>query len=138
MCGAFTWRGLFRLPGGNAQRSTASASRCHYRRLLELARNVVIADTQIRGREAMEKLPEGHAIGFFDDQRLVHVMLSVGNSRAAGNKNDCIGIGEPIGWEALNLNHLTWNEDGCVTAPGLHQAERSLVVRSRLLGDAAT
>ncbi|MFS2105611.1 hypothetical protein [Ralstonia sp. Ralssp135] len=96
------------------------------------------ADAQVHGREAIAALPEGHAIGFFDDQRLVHVMLGVGNGRAAGNKNDCVGIGAPIGWEALNLNHLAWNADGCVTAPGLHQATRSLVVRSRLLGSATT
>ena len=96
------------------------------------------ADAQVHGREAIAALPEGHAIGFFDDQRLVHVMLGVGNGRAAGNKNDCVGIGAPIGWETLNLNHLAWNADGCVTAPGLHQATRSLVVRSRLLGSATT
>lgn len=92
------------------------------------------ADAHIRGRAEVEALPEGHAVGFFDGPRLVHVMLSLGNGAAAGNKNDCIGIGAPVGWETLNLNHLNWNENGCVTAPGLHQAERSLVVRSRLLG----
>lgn len=94
------------------------------------------ADGLIHGREAMAVLPEGHAVGFFDGDRLVHVMMSIGAGHAAGNKNDCIGMGHPAGWETLDLNRLKWNQDGSITAPGLLRAERTLMLRSRLLGGA--
>jgi hypothetical protein len=66
----------------------------------------------------MAALPVGHAIGFFDGERLVHMMLGVGDGQAAGNKNDCIGMGHPAGWEVLDLRSLRWNQDGSITAAG--------------------
>jgi hypothetical protein len=39
----------------------------------------------------------------------VHCMLSLGQGYAAGNKNNCIGMGNPGGWEVLNLNGLRWD-----------------------------
>lgn len=52
-------------------------------------------------------IPKNNVIGFFNaDNRLIHVMLSLGSGLAAGNKNSCIGIGNPVGWEILNLNNL--------------------------------
>lgn len=98
---------------------------------------VSVADGEIRGRDAMEALPAAHAVGFFDGNRLVHLMISLGHGHAAGNKNDCIGMGHSAGWEALDLKRLKWNMDGGITAPGLLRPERTLVVRSRLLGSAA-
>lgn len=58
--------------------------------------------------DALRAIPEGATIGFFDGSTLVHVMLSLGNGHAAGNKNGCIGMGSPIGWEALDLS-AGWN-----------------------------
>lgn len=98
---------------------------------------VSVTDGEIRGQEAMATLPGAHAVGFFDGNRLVHVMMSLGEGHAAGNKNDCIGIGHPVGWEALDLKRLMWNQDGSIMAPGLLRPERTLVLRSRLLGEAA-
>lgn len=91
------------------------------------------SDRRIDGPEALIHLPTGHAIGFFDNERLIHVMLGTGGGHAAGNKNNCIGIGNSVGWESLNLRNLRWNQNGNVLAPGLLSPERELVVRSRAL-----
>lgn len=93
------------------------------------------SDPRVAGAEALSAVPEGHALGFFDGARLVHLMMSTGAGHAAGNKNDCIGLGHPAGWEVLDLNRLRWDGDGNVTAPGLLQPERTLVLRSRPLGE---
>ncbi len=55
-------------------------------------------------------IPGGHIIGFFQDDDLKHAMISTGNGYAAGNKNDCMGIGNPVGWEELELPAV--NENG--------------------------
>lgn len=48
-------------------------------------------------------IPAGAIIGFFDGGNIIHAMISLGSGRAAGNKNACIGIGGPVGWEELAL-----------------------------------
>ncbi|HQX91838.1 MAG TPA: hypothetical protein PL007_00025 [Thermomonas sp.] len=58
-------------------------------------------------------VPQGASIGFFRDGTLMHFMICVGAGMAAGNKNACIGIGSPVGWEILQLaKDLQWNSDG--------------------------
>lgn len=93
-------------------------------------------DDRIANSAAMARLPAGHAVGFFDDGRLAHVMLSVGDGHACGNKNSCIGVGEMVGWESHDLKALQWNAAGGITAPGLGRGglTRTLEVRSRPLG----
>lgn len=70
--------------------------------------------------DGLRAIPEGATIGFFDGKTLVHVMLSVGEGSAAGNKNACIGMGNPVGWEILDLT-AGWQ--------GTVFGERELVVR---------
>lgn len=60
----------------------------------------------------MQRVPQGSFVGFFDAGRLVHAMIAVGAGCAAGNKNACIGIGNPIGWEILDLSKLDWSNVG--------------------------
>jgi hypothetical protein len=55
-------------------------------------------------------IPSGNIIGFFHDGDLKHAMISTGSGNAAGNKNDCMGIGNPVGWEELRLPAV--NENG--------------------------
>ena len=57
-------------------------------------------------------VPEGHALGFFTKAKgpwiMIHAMVSVGGGKAAGNKNACLGIGNPVGWEVIDLKSLAW------------------------------
>lgn len=63
-------------------------------------------------------VPPGSFLGFFrihdQDLQLIHAMVFLGEKfgdgpySAAGNKNDCIGIGESVGWEVLDLKELKW------------------------------
>ncbi len=91
-------------------------------------------DALVPDRDAVERLPAGVAVGFFEGERPVHVMLSVGDGHACGNKNNCVGRGNEVGWESVDLRTLRWNGNGGITAPGLHSPERTLQVRSRPLG----
>lgn len=93
------------------------------------------ADALVVDRDAVASLPAGFAVGFFEGQRLVHAMLTVGDGHACGNKNDCIGLGHAVGWEALDLRNLRWDGNGGITAPGLLTPERTLQVRARPLGN---
>ena len=92
------------------------------------------ADALVVDRNAIASVPAGHVLGFFAGRRLVHAMLTVGDGRACGNKNDCVGIGHAVGWEELDLSALRWAGNGGITAPGLLSAERILQVRARSLG----
>ena len=65
----------------------------------------------------LREVPPGSILGFFrihdSDLQLIHAMIFVGNQNgsaymAAGNKNDCVGIGGPVGWEVLDLQLLNW------------------------------
>lgn len=61
-------------------------------------------DHVVADHGAMQHVPQGSFIGFFDGDRLIHAMICVGAGMAAGNKNACIGVGGPIGWEILDLS----------------------------------
>lgn len=86
---------------------------------------VTIADSRIVGKNAMQGLPQGHAIGFFNGNTLIHLMISLGRGKAAGNKNDCVGLGKPVGWEILELSQLQWRSDGNIDIP------RGIVIGNR-------
>lgn len=45
-------------------------------------------------------------------RHIIHAMLSLGDGRAAGNKNASVGIGDPVGWQVLDLaSSLNWRND---------------------------
>jgi hypothetical protein len=79
-------------------------------------------DQRVDGPGDALAIPPGALIGFFAHRRrqdgssgqtLIHAMISLGDGYAAGNKNDCIGVGNFIGWERLNLAHdLAWFGNG--------------------------
>ena len=96
---------------------------------------VTLSDFAVAGRDAMYRLEPGNMIGFFWNApqgfKMVHAMLCVGKGLAAGNKNDCVGVGHPVGWEILDLaNGLGWQGNtGTITAPGILHPTRDLLVR---------
>jgi hypothetical protein len=68
-------------------------------------------DPEVRSAAEMRTVPEGSILGFFDGDTPIHVMVSLGGGWAAGNKNDCVGVGSPVGWEELNLAERLWTEE---------------------------
>lgn len=93
-------------------------------------------DQVIVGANAMYRLERGNVIGFYwqdnNDTKLVHAMISLGKGLAAGNKNDCVGVGQPVSWEKLDLsNKLNWADDGTIIAPGCGPNGRTLTARKR-------
>jgi len=94
---------------------------------------VSLHDSRISSAHEMASIPPGHSIGFYDGDRLAHVMVSTGAGRASGNKNDCVGVGNPIGWENLDLaNDLNWHQGGVQAPPN----GRLLTVVHRPLSEA--
>ena len=88
---------------------------------------ISMSDDAIGTAEAMRKVPQGAFIGFFEAGKLVHAMVATGQGLAAGTKNACLGIGNPIGWEIVDLaGGLTWGGGGCA-------APRALAVRARAM-----
>jgi hypothetical protein len=77
---------------------------------------VSTADRAITSGAEMRWAPQGAFLGFFEGSRLIHAMIATGHGFAAGNKNACIGIGSPVGWEILDLaGRLDWLNGGiCV------------------------
>ncbi|MCG1042898.1 hypothetical protein KQH60_10265 [Mycetohabitans sp. B8] len=78
---------------------------------------VTSSDTRIHNAGELRNMPPGRTLGFFDSDTTWHVMLTTTEGKAAGNKNDYVGIGNPVGWEELDLDKLKWNGDGHVLAP---------------------
>jgi hypothetical protein len=88
---------------------------------------ISLSDTPVTNADEMRKVPQGAFIGFFEGDRLIHAMIATGAGLAAGNKNACLGIGSPVGWEILDLGNLAvWSGGGATT--------RNLQVRYRPLG----
>lgn len=102
------------------------------------AKGGLVKDTDplVPNYKAAKELPAGSVVGFFEGDRLVHAMLSVGEGRACGNKNDCVGFENAkwVGWESHDLKDLKWDGNGGINAPGLHDPQRTLLVRARPLG----
>lgn len=69
-------------------------------------------DPVVTSHGDMQHVPQGAFVGFFEGDRLVHAMICVGAGCAAGNKNECIGIGHSVGWEILDLSQLDWGNVG--------------------------
>lgn len=87
---------------------------------------VSMDDTPVNNPDDMRHVPQGAAIGFFEGGTLIHAMLATGHGLAAGNKNACIGIGGPVGWEILDLaGGVTW------TGGRVQNPQRLLEVRYR-------
>ncbi|MGB3592989.1 MAG: hypothetical protein WA994_02355 [Ornithinimicrobium sp.] len=117
------------------------------------ARFVSPHDTLVRTPEEMKRVPAGAFIAFIEvdqpDQvrrshhiwkgrrHILHAMISIGDGWAVGNKNSCIGIGEHVGWEALDLaDELNWipskHRYNAVNACPLHiQKSRPIRIRFR-------
>jgi hypothetical protein len=90
-----------------------------------------LSDKVVAHPDAMGTVPPGHVLGFFEGDRLIHAMVSVGEGKAAGNKNDCIGAGGPVGWEVLDLKGgLKWGKEG-INAPKGAGVSRAVAVRHR-------
>jgi hypothetical protein len=99
---------------------------------------ISLEDSPVTNKLDMASLPEGASIGFFRDGTLVHFMLATGGGYAAGTKNACVGVGNPDGWENLDLvEELAWGEGGFThrTEDG---AERTILMRYRPIGDSRT
>lgn len=74
---------------------------------------VKTSDPQVNGAAGAKSVPAGHAVCFFSGAgskaMMIHAMLSVGNGKAAGNKNGCIGIGKDLGWEVIDITKANWS-----------------------------
>ena len=96
-------------------------------------------DTQVPDAAAMRRLPQGCFIGFIEHvknvPKLIHGMLSVGAGIAAGTKNSCIGVGNPVGWELIDLaGRLRWiNGTNCFNANPGGAPQRLMQIRYRPL-----
>lgn len=88
----------------------------------------------------LETVPVGSFLGFFwESERslvLMHVMVYVGDGHAAGNKNACMGIGAPAGWEVLDLRGLDWAANGNYAV--INGSGRPTMIRYRSLGEDPT
>lgn len=75
-------------------------------------------DARVANAQEMAEVPAGHTICFFERKNgawvMIHAMLTTGSGMAAGNKNGCLqsvdggDIGQPIGWENVDLRKLAW------------------------------
>ncbi len=92
-------------------------------------------DPQVRGVEDMKAVKAGHVLGFFDNDGITHCMICLGVGFAAGNKNDCVGLGHAVGWEKLDLRKLNWNGNN-ISAPGkLSKVPRTVEIHHRPLSE---
>ena len=93
------------------------------------------ADPQVPDAGGMVNLPAGHAIVFYENKNgtwvAIHAMVSVGGGRAAGNKNDCVGVGASVGWEVLDLaTGLAWQGGGIQAPLGTNPKTGQMVHRA--------
>lgn len=102
------------LLSGIIDRSTYDQLKCGGERTM-----VTKNHKRIKNKADLCQVEAGHMIFFFCGANPIHAMLSTGNGKAAGNKNDCIGVGSPmVGWEELNLGtNMSWSVDGKLLAP---------------------
>lgn len=75
------------------------------------------SDFAVKNHAQLMQVEAGCALGFFDGNKIVHCMISLGGGMAAGNKNDCMGFGMSVGWEKHDLSILRWNDNGTFSAP---------------------
>jgi len=80
---------------------------------------------RIRNATEMRGVPGGYLIYFVHGVKPIHAMISTDNGMAAGNKNNCVGVGKAVGWEQLNLaSNLDWGGAADIRVPGLVSAEK--------------
>ena len=101
---------------------------------------VRLTDPIVGDADAMRKVPQGTLLGFVELRNgtptLVHAMVATGHGLAAGNKNDCVGVGKSVGWEILDLaGGLKWIDGAkAISAPSpLSPGGRRLTVYAREL-----
>lgn len=101
---------------------------------------VKMIDPIVGDANAMRRVPQGSFLGFVEivnnQPKLIHAMISTGHGLAAGNKNACIGIGGPVGWEILDLaGRLRWQAGtNCFNArPTGQPGQRMIQIRYRTL-----
>lgn len=101
---------------------------------------VRMADPVVGDAAAMRRVPEGALLGFVEHKNntptLIHAMIATGQGLAAGNKNLCIGFGNPVGWEILDLaNKLQWipGQDLFNAVPRGQSSVRLVQIRFRTL-----
>ena len=82
--------------------------------------------------QTIASLQPGQILGFYfvedGQERMMHCMLSVGQGKAAGNKNDCMGIGRAVGWEVLDLGGLRWDGDQLTCPRGAASSNPGVMV----------
>ncbi|WP_237577027.1 hypothetical protein [Mycetohabitans sp. B8] len=90
---------------------------------------VASSDRRINNANELRNVPPGHTLGFFEAEvaksteppriatKPFHVMLTTGDNKAAGHKNGCLEIGNPSGWEELDLSQLKWHKGYFIASP---------------------
>ncbi len=65
--------------------------------------------------EELMGIPKGYIVGFFKidsktkKERLIHVMISLGDGKAAGVNNKLIGLGNNRKWEEIDFSQIFYN-----------------------------
>ncbi|PPB84311.1 hypothetical protein B0O95_104264 [Mycetohabitans endofungorum] len=89
---------------------------------------ISLNDKKVNSAEALKEVPRGDVIGFFDpkapeERQLVHAMISMGEGRAIGCKNNCLPVTvgntnaflEEVDLHTQLLQQGRWTENGEVT-----------------------
>jgi hypothetical protein len=96
---------------------------------------VSATDPSVTDAAAMRKVAAGDVLGFFEGEgsnsKMIHAMVATGSGKAVGNKNDCVGVGNFVGWEELDLaGGLNWSGSG-IQAPKGVGVTRAVTVHHR-------
>jgi hypothetical protein len=89
---------------------------------------ISLNDKKVNSAEALKEVPRGDVIGFFDpnapeERQLVHAMISMGEGKAIGCKNNCLPVTvgntnavlEEVDLHTQLLRQGRWTENGEVT-----------------------
>lgn len=94
-------------------------------------------DPIVKSAADLRRVPQGAFMAFIENKgtpTLIHAMIATGHGLAAGNKNACIGVGSPVGWEILDLGgKLNWvpNTDSFNAVPPAQQRGNTRLVQIR-------
>ena len=104
LCAKMCWESVERVAEKTGKYKPKGPNGTNYTAFIDSTVNV------IGDGDAMARVPAGAFLGFFLDNELRHAMMATGGGKAAGNKNECIGIGQSVGWEILDLGAANlWN-----------------------------
>jgi hypothetical protein len=110
LSGLMCWDAVIRcaLKGNAIEKKVADAAKIFgdkpesYKAFIDPTKDTIVPDAK-----SMRAVPQGCFLGFFENAggklTMIHAMMSTGQGLAAGNKNDCIGVGNTVGWEICNL-----------------------------------